>query len=88
MKTNNTTQINLDQLEMVTGGLTNAVGPVKSGITQNGSLAIGTDYPPKTLWPVGYPYMSDLVQTDSIGTGPIDLAILPPPKKAVQSVRV
>jgi hypothetical protein len=88
MKTNNKTEINFDQLEKVTGGITDVAWPVKSGLTQNGSLAIGTDYPPKTLWPVGYPYMSDLVQTDSIGTGPIDPAILPPPKKAVQSIRV
>ncbi len=102
MKTNKT-EINFDQLEKVTGGITDVAWPVKSGLTQNGTLTIGSEIPPKVIWPVGYPFMSDLVQKGTIGTGSIDKPIgitdscdpaigiigsCDPPKKAGLTVRV
>ena len=69
MKTINITEIKFDQLEKVTGGLTNAVGPVNAGIRVK---AVGpVAYPYKAVGPVNYPYM----KTGPLGTGPIDKPI-------------
>ena len=59
MRTINITEIKFDQLDKVTGGLTNAVGPVNAGISV------------KAVGPVNYPYM----KTGPLGTGPIDKPI-------------
>lgn len=95
MKTNNITEIKIDQLEKVTGGITDVAWPVKAWITQNGKSTIGSEIPPKAALPGEYPYMTDLVQKGTLGwpngwdscdpalaIGSCDPAIMYPPKKA------
>jgi len=60
MKTNNMTEIKIDQLVTVTGGYVDAVGPVT--------------YPYKAVGPVAYPYKAEIKSCDPAltGTGPLD----------------
>ncbi len=72
MKTNNMTEIKIDQLEKVTGGLTNAVGPVNVGVRVK---AVGpVAYPYKAVGPVNYPYKAEIKSCDPAltGTGPLN----------------
>ena len=59
MKTNNMTEIKIDQLVTVTGGYVDAVGPVT--------------YPYKAVGPVNYPYKAEIKSCDpALGeTGPL-----------------
>ena len=79
MKTNKT-EINFDQLEKVTGGITDVAWPVKSGLTQNGTLTIGSEIPPKAGLPGEYPYMTNLVQDGTRVIWPNGLDSCDPPR--------
>ena len=62
MKTNNMTEIKIDQLVTVTGGYVDAVGPVNAGVRV------------KAVGPVAYPYKAEIKSCDPAltGTGPLN----------------
>ena len=62
MKTNNMTEIKIDQLVTVTGGYVDAVGPVNAGVRV------------KAVGPVAYPYKAEIKSCDPPlkETGPLE----------------
>ena len=62
MKTNNMTEIKIDQLVTVAGGYVDAVGPVNAGVRV------------KAVGPVEYPYKAEIKSCDPAltGTGPLN----------------